>query len=268
MYILAIETTGPVGTVGVIKTEEPGSPVPVKVTTNKMSHLKNLMAMTEDLFREQEIRPEAIDAVAVSAGPGSFTGIRIGVSTGRALAQVWNVPCVRVPTLMEFRLLAGTGAGGEDAEGGDAASDGSVLAVLNARRGQVYGALFSAPGEDGSGKTLIEPGPYMLADVLDRTEALGVKPVVYGDGIDAYENDAALGARLKRYAFAQAGTRYQDARLTAAYAQILFAKGETCGYEELLPDYMRESEAEQRLKDGSLEKMRKARLERLMNSGV
>ena len=267
MYILAIETTGPVGSVAVInadRQEKQAAEIPKKITTQTMSHLKNLVPMAAELLSEENIGKDEICAVAASIGPGSFTGIRIGVSTARALAQAWDVPCISVPTLELFRSRCGNG--------------GSVCVIFNARRGQVYGACY-----DGAGKVLIEPGPYMLSDVLDRIGELGVRPVFYGDGVDAYFDKDEYRDRVSGYGAAPEEERYQTADMTAAYALDVWvreqAAGESecgagmddkCGhgmivqYEELLPDYMRESEAEQRLKDGSLEKMRKAKMERFM----
>ena len=141
-------------------------------------------------------------------------------------------------------------------------SDGSVCAIFNARRGQVYAACFGCSEE-----TLIEPGPYMLADVLGRIEELGAKPTFYGDGVDAYFDKEEFRDRVSGYAAAPAEERYQTADMAARYALDVWKAGadeKIVDYGELLPDYMRESEAEQRLKDGSLEKMRKEKMERFM----
>ena len=272
MYILAIETTGPVGSVAVIDADKKYAAassgqempeesaafdkeerVPVKITTQTMSHLKNLIPMAAELLEEEHIGKDEICAVAASVGPGSFTGIRIGVSTARALAQAWDVPCISVPTLELFREKC--------------CSDSPVCAIFNARRGQVYGACY-----DGAGEALIEPGPYMLADMLDRIGELRVKPVFYGDGVDAYFDKEEYLDRVSGYCAAPEEERYQSADMTARYAREVWQEHETgtcrhgrvIPYEELLPDYMRESEAEQRLRDGSLEKMRKAKMEKFM----
>ena len=272
MYILAIDTTGPVGTVclGTV----PESTFPVKVTTETMSHLRNLMPMISELLEDQKVDKSDITAVAASCGPGSFTGIRIGVSTARALAQAWDVPCIQVPTLEVFRQKCSSacqdseaGAGneaGESSEAGDGdesgkGTDGSVCAVFNARRGQVYAACFGSEGE-----TLIEPGPYMLDEILTKIEELGIRPEFYGDGIDAYFDTDEFRERVASYKAAPKESRYQTAAMTAKYAIKKWEEGETVEYGKLLPDYMRESEAEQRLKDGSLEKMRKEKMERFM----
>lgn len=262
MYILAIETTGPVGSVAVIDAGDArtsdgaysscsaggSEKVPMKITTQTMSHLKNLIPMAAELLEEKHIDKNDICAVAASAGPGSFTGIRIGVTTARALSQAWNVPCISVPTLELFREKCGKNR-----------SDGSVCVIFNARRGQVYGACY-----DSDGKVLIEPGPYMLDEVLAKISKLGVEPVFYGDGVDAYYDKEEFRDRMGRFAAAPEDERYQTADMTARYALDAYRRGKTVTYEELLPDYMRESEAEQRLKDGSLEKMRKAKMEKFM----
>lgn len=273
MYILAIETTGPVGSVAVVCADaasehvadpsvDPGTysavdpivdfavdpadagngRIPMKVTTKTMSHLKNLIPMTEELLSEEGIDKGEISAVAVSSGPGSFTGIRIGVSTARALAQAWGISCISVPSLEVFRQKCAAGQ--------------PVCVIYNARRGQVYGACYGADGEE-----LIAPGPYMLTDMLSRIETLRISPVFYGDGVDAYFDTDEFRDRVSGYSAAPCEDRYQTAAMTAVYARD---EGKAIEYGELLPDYMRESEAEQRLKDGSLEKMRKAKLERLM----
>ena len=326
MYILAIETTGPVGSVAAVQVAErgraagsatavqagdkvqaagagtesaavSGGRIPMEVTTRTMSHLKNLIPMTEKLLDEEGIDKKDIAAVAASAGPGSFTGIRIGVSTARALSQAWDVPCISVPSLEQFKPEYMARAGyytGDDPVSADSSvsgdspissespvsgnspvsGDAPVCVIFNARRGQVYGACFGADGT-----ALIEPGPYMLSDMLSRIETLRIAPVFYGDGVDAYFDKEEFSERVSGYKTAPQDQRYQTAVLTAAYAEKLWSDGEKpgsdggdrradggkiLGYGELLPDYMRESEAEQRLKDGSLEKMRKAKLERLM----
>lgn len=269
MYILAIETTGPVGSVAVIdaekqtyaptgaagqadKNDSDCQRVPMKVTTRAMSHLKNLIPMTDEMLYEEGIGKDEICAVAVSAGPGSFTGIRIGVSTARALAQAWNVPCISVPSLEVFRQKCEDGR--------------AVCVIFNARRGQVYGACYGENGE-----TLIEPGPYMLDEVLTKIEELRVKPVFYGDGVDAYFDSDDFRERVGDFDAAEPEERYQTADMVAEYALEVWTAGPDDSlagakmeYGELLPDYMRESEAEQRLKDGSLEKMRKEKMERFM----
>lgn len=233
MYILVFDTTGPVGSAAVLDTES--GQIAMKETREAMSHLRRLAALTQELLQEQNLRPADLSAVAASIGPGSYTGIRIGVSTARAFAQGADLPCVAVPTLDMFRLYA----------------DGTrpVCVIFNARRGQVYGAVYDQNGAD-----ILAPGPYMLTDVLEVVQKHGLDPVFYGDGIDAY------GDQLEGYTLALEEDRYQTAALAARYAQLALQEGKTCAVSELKPDYMRKTEAEQKLADGSLARARAAKM--------
>lgn len=260
MYILAIETTGPLGSVAIIDGEGKCS---LKISAEEMNHLKDLMPMAQQLLSERGIDKKDLSAVAASIGPGSFTGIRIGVSSARAIAQALQIPAVAVPTLDMFKLKC----------------DGSALIVpiFNARRGQVYGGVFGGDGED-----ILQSGPYLLTEVFDAVQAhlaearegmpcgmLQASTIrFYGDGVDAYGQElAAFEKKMQktegcRILMAPKEERYQDARMTARAALKKFEKGETLIVDQLLPDYMRVTEAEQKLKDGSLEKERAAKLAR------
>lgn len=236
MYILALETTGPVGSVAIIDEKKN---ILSLASTEEMNHLKELMPMAQKIIDKLGISKKEISAVAASSGPGSFTGIRIGVSTARAISQALGIPAIKVETLETFRRFSEKGK--------------PVAVIFNARRGQVYGAVF-----DASGKEILKPGPYMLSDVLEAVS--GLSPVFYGDGADAYKES------LEGFEIAEEKERYQSADLVALCALEKYEKGQTLNYEELLPDYMREVEANQKLRDGTLAKERAAKLERLRNS--
>ncbi|MDD7718861.1 MAG: tRNA (adenosine(37)-N6)-threonylcarbamoyltransferase complex dimerization subunit type 1 TsaB [Eubacteriaceae bacterium] len=264
MYILAIETTGPLGSVAII--DENGK-IKQAVSGEEMNHLKDLMPMAQRLTSELGITPGDLTAVAASVGPGSFTGIRIGVSTARALSQALGIPAAGVKTLDSFKLKC--------------RGSRVIVPIFNARRGQVYGGVFGENGED-----ILPGGPYMLEDVLsaikteledrfDNTNCgmpVAAKVVFYGDGIDAYEERLdQFTAELKESRVAcviekaEKEERYQCAAMTAQAALEMYKQGKTVSVEELLPDYMRTTEAEQKLKDGTLARERKAKMERLMS---
>lgn len=239
MYILGIETTGPYGSVALI--DEKGRTCGYEVSTNTMSHLQDLIPMVDTVLKKAGVKKEEITYVAPSIGPGSFTGIRIGVSTARALAQVLGIKAIGVPTLESFLYKKRE----------DAACEKQVIcAILNARRGQVYGMI-----ED-----YMEPGPYMLTEVLDRLEetalAEGISVLFYGDGINAYSAKIEEFFAGREHLMSYAGDdRHQDAVSVCKWALAkLQEEGEACavGYEELLPEYMRKAEAEQKLEAGQL----------------
>lgn len=277
MFILAIETTGPFGSTALL--DEKGNVLGCEVSRETMSHLKDLIPMVDTMLKKCGVSKDQIDLLAPSVGPGSFTGIRIGVSTARALCQALGIKAVPVPTLEAFcfkesadmqtaseaafvaaRKSGEHEAGGQSAGGQASGGRTAVCAIINARRGQVYGMI------DG----FMEPGPYMLTDVLDvyksKLEPDGGKLLFYGDGIDAYEKDIieALGQPGPGpeccYEFAPEEDRYQDAVSVGKWAvERIRQAGGVCGldgaavdYENLLPDYMRRAEAEQKLESGEL----------------
>ena len=237
MYILAIETTGPHGSVALIS--DRSKLVAHKESRESMSHLKDLMPMIRDMLEEVGAQPEDIHAIACDVGPGSFTGIRIGVSTARALAQIWEVPCIKVSSLSSALLK-------KRPEGMDF-SDTTVCVILNARRRQVYGFI------DG----YLEEGPWMIDDVIRiaKEEIRGSSEILfYGDGVDSYGEilkEAFEGTEV-RYRFAPEEIRYQDACEIARVGLLRFIDGQTVEYKDLLPEYMREAEAETKLKAGQL----------------
>lgn len=267
MFILAIETTGPYGSVALL--DEKGNVLGYQVSRGTMSHLKDLIPMVDTMLKKCGVSKNEINLLAPSVGPGSFTGIRIGVSTARALCQALGIKAVPVPALEAFCFKetalreAAQNSCGQAAEAAcgrtseAACGKTAVCAIINARRGQVYGMI------DG----FMEPGPYMLTDVLhvykEEMEPLGYKILFFGDGIDAYEKDIveALGTSGSEqepcFEFAPKEDRYQDAVSVGRWAverlrQCGCIDGCTVDFENLLPDYMRRAEAEQKLESGEL----------------
>ena len=259
MFILAIETTGPYGSVALL--DEKGNVLGYEVSHGTMSHLKDLIPMVDTVLKKCGVSKNEIDLLAPSVGPGSFTGIRIGVSTARALCQALGIKAVPVPALEAFCFKetalreAAQNSCGQAAEA--ACGKTAVCAIINARRGQVYGMI------DG----FMEPGPYMLTDVLhvykEEMEPLGYKILFFGDGIDAYEKDIveALGTSGSEqepcFEFAPKEDRYQDAVSVGRWAverlrQCGCIDGCIVDFELLLPNYMRRAEAEQKLESGEL----------------
>ena len=267
MFILAIETTGPYGSVALL--DEKGNVLGYQVSRGTMSHLKDLIPMVDTVLKKCGVSKNEINLLAPSVGPGSFTGIRIGVSTARALCQALGIKAVPVPALEAFCFKetalretaqnscgqAAEAACGRTSEA--ACGKTAVCAIINARRGQVYGMI------DG----FMEPGPYMLTDVLhvykEEMEPLGYKILFFGDGIDAYEKDIveALGTSGSEqepcFEFAPKEDRYQDAVSVGRWAverlrQCGCIDGCIVDFELLLPNYMRRAEAEQKLESGEL----------------
>ena len=231
MYVLGIETTGPVGSVAVMN--EKGT-IAIRRTSEKMSHLRELTYMMEEVMDEMYIKPSNLDLISVSVGPGSFTGVRIGVTTARTLSQALGAPCKGVSSLEIFKE--------KTAAGSDYYTGKGAAIIYNARRGQVYGAVYGIGGEE-----LLKPGPYMLEDVTEIVKAEGPDDFIfYGDGVDAYKD------RLDGFLISGEEDKYPDASMVARLGRKLFDEFGGDNYETILPDYMRLAEAEQKLKDGTL----------------
>lgn len=242
MRLLGIETTGPFCSAAIMD----GDDIREKSSAEKLNHLKSLTPMIDELMTEGGFSMSDMDAIAVSAGPGSFTGIRIGVSTARALNQVSGVPLISVPTLFAF--------GCSEYQGN---KEGTVCPLLNARRGQVYAGAYNDFCE------VVPGGPYMLdeflAMVFDLKDSgrIGGKLLLIGDGVDAYADRISEICAGRDY---EIKSVYQMAGSVCEMAADMMADPGTFGdrlelsYGELKPEYMRITEAEQRLKEGTLGK--------------
>ena len=264
MNILAIETTGKYGSASVIN--EAGE-VFSAVSTEEMNHLKGMMVLIDQAIREAGIDKSELTHIAASVGPGSFTGIRIGVVTARVMAQMLDVPCIAVSSLeaMGERVL--------DA----AVSAGSlyVVPMINARRHQIYAGVWEAQfTSDYEHQTLcpvMEEKQYMIEELLAYLSAriaeleseasgrvqslkdmLGNAVYFTGDGIDAYKEIIESSLPDGTYVFADEELRYQHAESVAKIALRKAKAGSVLGYNELMPEYMRLAEAEQRLRAGTL----------------
>lgn len=175
-----------------------------------------------------------VDCFAAAVGPGSFTGVRIGVATAKALAQAANKPCVAVSTLhaLAFNNMTFSGV---------------VCPILDARRGQVYNALFQG------GKTLTrlcDDRAIAMEELLAELKENESDILFCGDGTFAFREmiEEILGDR------AVFAPRMQNLNLAAAVAELaLLGEGTTVAYGDLVPQYLRLSQAErERLeKEGS-----------------
>lgn len=227
MFILAIETTGPHCSCALA--DEQGK-IKEIVSEGELKHLQSLTPMIKELMEGSGY--DQISDIAVSAGPGSFTGIRIGVTTARALSQATGVPLVSVPTLFAF----GTA---EDAD-----DDVTVCPVFNARRNQIYGGAYL------KGEEVIPAGAYDLDEFLDMLS--GSRFRFIGDGVGAY------GEAIDRWASEEdvdVSFSTKDQRASDVARMALRMKkdpdsfpGRTgLSYNQLEPEYMRKAEAQRKL---------------------
>ncbi|MBQ4506235.1 MAG: tRNA (adenosine(37)-N6)-threonylcarbamoyltransferase complex dimerization subunit type 1 TsaB [Firmicutes bacterium] len=236
MLILSIDTTGPLCSCALYDENE------VRLVVNKTdySHLEEIAPMISALMEEAGKAPSELDAIAVSRGPGSFTGVRIGMATAKAVAQIWKKPIVCVPTLDAF-------AYGADAKDGEI-----VCPLFDARRDQVYAAAFLKSGREV--RTLIGEAAMPLEAFTEKlsaalaAEGLDYARLVFrGDGAEKFE--ARLLECFPKAKLADEGARYQTAEQTARLGALMLRRGEVTDCYGAEPEYLREAEAEKKLRE-------------------
>ena len=236
MYILALETTGKYGSAAIITDDA----VFNVASNNEMNHLQDIISITDAVLKEAGITKSDLTHIACSVGPGSFTGIRIGVTTARTLAQSLGLPCIAVSSL---RALAQRASHADH-------SCSLILSCLNARRHQTYAGLWQL--SDGRLKEFAPEKQYMIEDILDLAKQSGQKVFITGDGIDAYQEIIEQTLPADSFVLADESIRYQSAESVAEIALEYANAGNTITYDKLLPNYMRLAEAEQKLQAGTL----------------
>ena len=198
-----------------------------------LTHSRTLLPMAEDMLKNAELSLEDIGLFAVAHGPGSFTGIRIGVSTVKGLAWAAGKPCVGVSTL-EAMAWHGVMAGGY------------VCPVMDARRSQVYNALFEI--KDGAPVRLCEDRPIALEELAAEVKALNAPVLLVGDGAELTAEHFEKNNIV--YALAPENLRWQS-----AWGVAMAALGKTpADADELLPVYLRLSQAERERQEHMNEK--------------
>ena len=218
MIVLAVESSAVAASVAVKKDEQ----LLAEMTVNRgNTHSENLLPMVETLLNKLNLTVDDVDLFAVSVGPGSFTGVRIGVATVKGLAFGKGKPCAGVSTLEAL------------AENLSFLPDALICPVMNARRNQVYTALFR--GKD----RLLQDSALSVAE-LDQILSAYPEPVWFvGDGYDLVTSQIShsfvpLPQRLQ----------LQSAASVAAVALRAAKEGKTTNDASLSPVYLRPSQAE------------------------
>ncbi len=201
------------------------------VVNRKKTHSEMMMPQIEQMFKSAEIEPSDVDVFAAAVGPGSFTGVRIGVATAKAMAQAAQKPCVAVSTLEALAYSSKL-------------FEGIVSPILDARRDQVYNALFFCKA--GVMTRLIEDRAMALSDLFAELKELDKNILFVGDGTLVFEEDikAALGDRAF---FAPKTISMNLGGAVAELGAEKYKNGESVTYDNLVPSYVRLSQAERDL---------------------
>lgn len=219
MYVLALDTATLVSTVAVAAKDR----IVAEYTLHhRKTHSQKLMPALAMVMEEAEASSEQISGIAVASGPGSFTGLRIGMTTAKSLAQVWGVPVLPVPTLdaLAYNL---------------ADSGGVVCPILDAQRDQVYTAIYN------EGRRLTD---YLAVSWKELVEILAPyeKVTFLGDGVQAFAEELKkLGPKAR---IAPPHQRMPRAGSVALLGWEMLQRGEVPELFSVAPLYIRKSEAE------------------------
>lgn len=202
-----------------------------------LTHSQTLLSMAESLMASCGVAAGDIDAVGVAAGPGSFTGVRIGVAAAKGFAWGREIPCVGVSTLAAMAV-------------GFGAWQGYVCPVMDARRSQVYNALFRV--DCGKCTRIREDRAISLRDLGEDVKNLSGPIFLVGDGSVLCYN--TLLETVPGLVLPPEHRRHQRAAGVALEAARILETGERPSGAELVPNYLRLSQAERE----RLERMEKA----------
>ena len=224
MKILALETSAKAVSAAV---SEDGKILASGYQDTGLTHSRTLMPIVEHILKNTGLTVADMDAIAVAAGPGSFTGIRIGVAAAKGLAFAADKPAVGVSTLAAMARNV-------------AFCDGLVICAMDARRQQVYNALFEA--KDGQLTRLTPDRAIALEELAEELRSDPRPKTVVGDGARlcfAHLTEAGISCRL-----APAHLVMQNAMSVALEAEAMAAEGKLVSAQALEPVYLRPAQAD------------------------
>lgn len=229
MKILGIESSSLVASVSVVSDEITMAEYSVDF---KKTHSQTLLPMLDEIVSMIGLDLNEIDAIAVSGGPGSFTGLRIGSATAKGLGLALDKKLIHVPTLhaMAYNLY-GTSA--------------LICPIMDARRNQVYTGLYHFEKQL---ECVLEPCCIDLGELIAKLHELGERVIFLGDGVPVYAGQ--LKERLEvPFDFAPVHVNRQRAASVAALGALYYAEGRTESAMEHVPDYLRKAQAERELEE-------------------
>ena len=224
MLILAFETSAKAASVALT---ENGKLLGEAYQNTGLTHSQTLMVMAEDVLKQCGKTAADVEAVAVAEGPGSFTGVRIGVAAAKGFAWGKEIPCYGISTLEAMAESLG-------------AFDGYVCPCMDARRSQVYNALFRA--ENGQLIRITEDRAIALADLKEELKNVEKSIFLVGDGANLCYN--ALREEVANLVLPPEHRIHQRAVGVAILAQRMADAGIAPSGGELTPNYLRLSQAE------------------------
>lgn len=232
MKIVALDSSGLVASVALSEDENLIAEYTVQY---KKTHSQTLLPMLQEICRMVELDLDTVDAIAVAAGPGSFTGLRIGSATAKGLAFAMNKPIVPVPTVdgLAYQMY-----GAKDL----------VCPIMDARRNQVYTGIYEFVPDSESRfgydmHVIREQCAVAFDEIAEALNALDRSVIFLGDGVPVFRERMAQVLRVP-YTTAPLHRARQSAAAVAALGSIYFEQGKAVSGAEHAPEYLRLSQAE------------------------
>lgn len=225
MKILGLDSSGIVASVAIVEDDV----LIAEYTVNyKKTHSQTLLPMLDEIAKMTELDLNSIDAIAVAAGPGSFTGLRIGSATAKGLGLALKKPLIAIPTVegLAYNLYD---------------ISGLICPIMDARRKQVYTGIYRFT--DHQLKVVEDQMAVHMETVIEKLNQYGEAVTFLGDGVPVFHELIAEKMTVP-YSFAPAHVNKQRAAAVAALGEIYYRQGKTETAMEHVPDYLRVSQAE------------------------
>lgn len=225
MKILGLDSSGIVASAAIVEDDV----LIAEYTVNyKKTHSQTLLPMLDEIAKMTELDLNSIDAIAVAAGPGSFTGLRIGSATAKGLGLALKKPLIAIPTVegLAYNLYD---------------IPGLICPIMDARRKQVYTGIYRFT--DHQLKVVEDQMAVSMETVIEKLNQYGEAVTFLGDGVPVFHEFIAEKMTVP-YSFAPAHVNKQRAAAVAALGEIYYRQGKTETAMEHVPDYLRVSQAE------------------------
>lgn len=224
MRILALDSSGLTATIAVV---DEAQTVAEYTVNYKKTHSQTLLPMLDEVVKMIELDLNTIDAIAVSGGPGSFTGLRIGSATAKGLGLALGKPLIHIPTVdgLAYNLYG---------------CKGVICPMMDARRSQVYTGIYRFEEEF---ETVVQQEAVAVSELVEQLNQLGERVTFLGDGVVVYEEMLKEGLQVP-YRFAPPHLNRQRAAAVGTLAMSYLREGRIETAAEHEPDYLRVSQAE------------------------
>lgn len=232
MKIIALDSSGLVASAAIIEDQTLIGEYNIQY---KKTHSQTLLPMLDELKRMVELDLDTVDAIALAAGPGSFTGLRIGSATAKGLGLAMNKPIIEIPTLDGLACnLYGT--------------DKLVCPIMDARRNQVYTGIYEFTKREGNPVSyqLVSQLPQCaisIEEIAMRCNSFSREVIFLGDGIPVYGEKLSELMQVP-YGFAPAHMNRQRAAAFGILAEDYYKEGKVVNARDHAPEYLRLSQAE------------------------